>query len=66
MSNHARSGCGYSLEVQTETGEKHAAVTRIANQLGIGTKSLRQGEPGRRQRGRRAGTTSADATRRGT
>ena len=56
------------LEVQSETGEKHGAVTRIAKQLGIGSESLRQwvsrprstpaGGPGRRAPMRRASPSS--------
>jgi transposase len=52
------------LAVRAETGEKHGAVTRIAEQLGIGTESLRnwvnQAEV---DTGRRPGTSSADAQR---
>ncbi len=52
------------VEVRAETGEKHRAVTRVAKQLGVGTKSLRnwvnRAEVSSR---RRAGTSSADAQR---
>jgi transposase len=52
------------LDVQAETGEKHGAVARIAKQLGIGVESLRQWvNQAEVNAGRRAGTTSADATR---
>jgi transposase len=52
------------LEVRAETGEKHGAVTRIANQLGIGTESLRQWvNQVDTDAGRRPGTSSAEAQR---
>jgi len=52
------------LEIRQETGEKDAAVTRVAKQLGVGTESLRnwvnQAEV---DSGRRPGTSSVDAQR---
>ena len=52
------------LDVRAETGEKHGAVTRIANQLGIGAESLRQWvNQVDIDSGRRPGTASAEAQR---
>ena len=52
------------LEVRRETGAKHGAVTRIAEQLGVGSESLRnwvnQAEV---DSGRQPGTSSVDAQR---
>jgi transposase len=52
------------LEVRAETGERHGAVARIAQQLGVGVESLRQWvNQAETDAGRRDGTTRADAQR---
>ena len=52
------------LEIREQTGEKHGVITRVAQELGIGTESLRgwvnQAEI---DAGRRGGTSSVDAQR---
>jgi transposase len=52
------------FEIRERTGERHGAVTRVANELGIGTESLR-GWVNRTEidSGRRPGTSTADAQR---
>jgi transposase len=52
------------LEIREQTGEKHGAVTRVANELGVGAESLR-GWVNRAEidSGRRPGTSTADAQR---
>jgi len=52
------------LEVRRENGERHAAVTRVARELGIGAESLRSWvNQADVDAGRRGGTTSEDARR---
>ena len=52
------------LEVRAETGEKHGAVARIAQELGVGVESLRQWvNQAEVDSGRRSGTSTADAQR---
>ena len=52
------------LDVRAESGEKHGAIVRIANQLGVGVGSLRNWvNQADVDGGRRSGTSSADAQR---
>jgi len=52
------------FEAYEQSGDRHGVVTRVAGQLGIGTESLRSWvKQAEIDRGRRAGTTSADKLR---
>ena len=55
---------GMVFETASERGEQLGAVTRVAQQRGIGPESLRKWvHQAEIDRGRRPGTTSEDATR---
>ena len=52
------------FEIREQTGEKHGVIPRVARELGIGSESLRSWvNQADIDRGRRAGTSSADAQR---
>ncbi len=52
------------FQLREETGEKHGAVQRVAEQLDIGVESLRQWvRQAEIDGGQRAGTTTAEAAR---
>jgi transposase len=52
------------LEIRADTGQKHGAVKRVAEQLGVGVESVRNWvNQVDVDRGERAGTTTDDAAR---